>query len=324
MGVKKIVMLSTGGTIASKRNPETGLLSAGVFSGEELSNMCDLPANIDVEVQSVFQIPSNHMTFEHLFTLKEKIEEVFKRKDIDGVVVTHGTDTSEETAYFLDLVISDVRPVVVTGSQRGPTVLGTDAFVNLRQAILLAAHPESRNTGTIVLFNERIFSARYVQKKHASNVDGFTSFGYGYLGIVDQEKVSFYQKPVKRETYSIQNQLPNVELVKCTLGSDGKFIDCAVEYGAKGIIIEAPGRGHAHPNILESVKKAVAKGVLVILTSSTEEGEVKTVYDFPGSAWSLQNEGVLLASDYDGKKARIKLAVLLAAGIEDIDRDYFS
>ncbi|MCZ2258600.1 asparaginase [Sporosarcina sp. G11-34] len=323
MNVKKIIMLSTGGTIASKRNPETGLLTAGVMSGEELSNMCDLPSNIDVEVQSVFQIPSNHMTFEHLFTLKDKIEEVFENQEVDGIVVTHGTDTLEETSYFLDLVISDERPVVVTGSQRGPTVIGTDAFVNLRQAILLAAHPESRNTGTIVLFNERIFSGRYVQKRHASNVDGFTSFGFGYLGIVDQDNVSFYQKPIKREVYTITNKLPNVELIKCALGSDGRFIDCAVDFGASGIIVEAPGRGHAPPFILESVKKAVTKGVNVLLTTSANEGEVKTVYDFPGSAWSLQNEGVLLASDYDSKKARIKLAVLLAAG-KEIDASYFN
>ncbi|ARD48869.1 L-asparaginase [Sporosarcina sp. P37] len=322
MEKKKIVMLSTGGTIASKRNPETGLLTAGVMSGEELSKMCDLPETITVDVQSVFQIPSNHMNFEYLYTLKEKIEEVFQNEQVDGIVVTHGTDTLEETAYFLDLVISDDRPVVITGSQRGPTVIGTDAFVNLRQSIILAAHPESRSLGTIALFNERIFSGRYVQKKHASNVDGFTSFGFGYLGIVDQEKVSYYQKPIHRETYTIKNPLPAIDLVKCALGSDGKFIDCASESGSKGIIIEAPGRGHAPPYILDSVKRAVEKGIIVILTTSAEEGEVKTVYDFPGSAWSLQNEGVILASDYDGKKARIKLAVLLAAGVP-VNKEYF-
>ncbi|MGN7296004.1 asparaginase [Ferdinandcohnia sp. SAFN-114] len=323
MDKKRIIMLSTGGTIASKRNPVTGLLTAGVMSGEELSEMCDLPSYIDVDVLSVFQIPSNHMTFGHLITLKEKIEEVFENPDIDGVVVTHGTDTLEETAYFLDLVIADERPVVITGSQRGPQVNGTDAFVNLRQSILLAAYPECRGLGTVALFNERIFTGRYIKKKHASNVDGFTSFGFGYLGIVDQDTIFIYQKPVKRETYTLKNSLPSVELVKTSLGSDGKFIDCAAEHGAKGIIVEAPGRGHAPPYILESVKRAVEKGIYVILTTSAEEGEVKTVYDFPGSAWSLQNTGVLLAGDYDSKKARIKLAVLIAAGVKEINEDHF-
>ena len=323
MDKKKIVMLSTGGTIASKRNPETGLLTAGVMTGEELSQKCDLPAYIDVEVISVFQIPSNHMTFKHLTALKERIEEVFESKDVDGVVVTHGTDTLEETAYFLDLVISDERPVVVTGSQRGPEAAGTDAFVNLKQSILLAAWPECKDIGTVVVFNERIFSARYVKKKHASNVDGFTSFGFGYLGIVDQDTIFIYQKPLRRETYTLNTELPSVELIKCSLGSDGKFIDCAAEHGAKGIIVEAPGRGHAPPFILESVKRATEQGIYVLLTTSAEEGEVKTVYDFPGSAWSQQNLGVLLAGDYDSKKARIKLAVLLAAEVKDIHEGFF-
>lgn len=319
---KKVVLISTGGTIASKRNPETGLLTAGVLTGEELSEMCDLPIHIQAEVISVFQIPSNHMTFEHLLKLKMKVEEVLKEDSVAGVVVTHGTDTLEETAYFLDLTISDERPVVVTGSQRGPTVMGTDAFVNLRQAIILASDIQSRNMGTVVLFNERIFSARYVKKKHASNVAGFTSFGFGYLGVVDQEHVFIYQKPVKRETYVLKEGLPTVELIKCALGSNGKFVQYAADVGAKGIIVEAPGRGHAPPTIMDGINYAIHKGIPIILTTSGEEGEVKVVYDFPGSAYDMEKKGVILGRDYDSKKARIKLAVLLAAGVKNIKESF--
>lgn len=315
---KKIVLLSTGGTIASKRNPKTGLLTAGVMSGEELSEMCDLPTEIEVDVISVFQIPSNHMTFKHLFTLKEKIQEVYEDENVDGIVVTHGTDTLEETTYFLDLTIQDVRPVVVTGSQRGPEIMGTDAFVNLRQSIILAASEKCSNLGTIALFNERVFSGRYIKKVHASNVDGFTSYGFGYLGIVDQDNIHIYQMPILRETYDIDNELPYVEVIKTTLGSDGRLIKHATDSGAKGIIIESPGRGHSPPAIVESVEYAIENGVKVILTTSAEEGEVKIVYDFPGSAYDVNLKGVILGKDYDSKKARIKLAVLLAAGVEDI------
>lgn len=116
--------------------------------------------------------------------LKEKIEEILECTDVDGIVVTHGTDTLEETAYFLDLTIDDERPIVVTGSQRGPSVMGTDVYVNLRQSIILAASEHAKFLGTIVLFNERIFSARYIEKVHASNIAGFTSHGFGYLGII--------------------------------------------------------------------------------------------------------------------------------------------
>lgn len=319
---KKIVMISTGGTIASKRNPETNLLTAGLLTGEELSSMCDLPDYIELEVLSVFQIPSNRMTFDKLETLKSKIDELFENDDIHGIVVTHGTDTLEETSYFLDLTIQDDRPVIVTGSQRGPDVLGTDAFVNLRQSIILAASQEAIGYGALVLFNERIFSARYIKKQHASNLAGFTSFGFGYLGIIDQETIRMYQKPIERETFDLKGSLPEIEIVKTSLGSGGKFIKFAADTGMKGIIIESPGRGHSPPAIMESVSYAIEKGLHLILTTSAEEGEVKVVYDFPGSAYDAKNKGVILGTDYDSKKARIKLAVLLAANKSNI-HNYF-
>jgi len=316
--MKKVIMLSTGGTIASKRNPKTGLLTAGLMTGEELAEQCELPETIEVDVQSVFQIPSNHMTFKELVILKERIEATFKDENVAGIVVTHGTDTLEETAYFLDLTIADDRPVVVTGSQRGPTVMGTDAFVNLRQAIMLAAYEEARGLGTLVLFNERIFSARYVEKVHASNVAGFTSYGFGYLGIIDQDHIHIYQRPIKREYFALQTELPEIEIVSCGLGSSGRFIRHAADVGLAGVIIEAPGRGHAPPQIMESVHYALDKGLHLILTTHAEEGEVKVVYDFPGSAYDLEKSGVVLGRDYSSKKARIRLAVLLAAGQSDI------
>lgn len=306
-------MISTGGTIASKKNPETGLLTAGLMTGEELSAKCKLPNDIELDVISAFQIPSNRMTFSTLEKLKRKVDEVFSDGSVAGIVVTHGTDTLEETAYFLDLTISDNRPLIITGSQRGPDEMGTDAFVNLRQAILLAASEEAQDNGALTLFNERIFSARYVKKVHASNVAGFAAPGFGYLGIIDQETIKMYQKPMHQETYEILGHLPVVEIVKCSLGSGDAFIKHANDIGIKGIILEAPGRGHVPPAIMESVREAVEQGVTVVLTTSTEEGEVKIIYDFPGSVYDLKNAGVILGGDYDSKKARIKLAVLIAA-----------
>lgn len=323
METKKVLMLSTGGTIASKKNPDTGLLEAGIITGEELANMCNLPSDIEVEIKSVLQLSSSHMTFDHLEIIKKSIDEAFQREDIAGIVVTHGTDTMEETAYYLDLVVSDERPVVLTGSQRGPTLEGTDAFVNLRQSLLLAAHPDAKGLGVTVLFNDRIFAARYVKKQHASNVAGFYSPGFGYLGIADQDKIAIHQRPDKRETYQTIKSLVKVELIKCALGTDGKFIDYAVQCGSAGIVIEAPGRGHTSPETLESAKKAVEKGITVILTTSADEGEVKGVYGFQGSAATYERAGIILGGNYDSKKARIKLAVLLAADY-DVGASHFS
>ncbi|MCM3568481.1 asparaginase [Neobacillus mesonae] len=322
--MKKIILLTTGGTIASRRNPETGLLSSGVITGEELSQMCDLPDSINLTVQSVLQIPSNQMNGNRLYKLKHTIEEIFQNVDVDGVVITHGTDTLEETAYFLDLTIEDDRPVVITGSQRGPEELGTDAFVNIRQAILTAVSPKAKKIGTLVLFNERIFSARYIKKVHASNVAGFFSEGYGYLGIVDQEHVSIYQRPCLRESYSISNSFPLVDIIPSYLGSDGRLLQASISSGARGIILEGSGRGHVSPELVPFVEEAGKKGIPVVITTRADEGEVRHVYDFPGSVYDLTNRGVIVGKDYDSKKARIKLAVLLAANkqIEEIKESF--
>lgn len=311
--MKNICLISTGGTIASKRNPDTGLLTAGLMTGKELAGKCDLPKDINLTVTSVFQIPSNRMDFHYLVELKEKIEEVFLDDKIDGIVITHGTDTLEETSYFLDLTINDKRPLVVTGSQRGPEDIGSDAFVNLRQSIILAASNTALDLCTLVLFNEKIFNAKYVEKVHSSNVDGFNSPGIGYLGIVDGEEVNFFQKSNKVEHYKIKEELPEIEIVKCSLGSSDIFIKYALQTNVQGIIIEGFGRGHIPPKLMDSVKHAIKEDVVIVITTCSHEGKVKEIYDFPGSLYDLKKSGVILGGDYNSKKARIKLAVLLSA-----------
>lgn len=317
--MSKVVILTTGGTIASVEDKKTGLLKAGVLTGKELISMNNQYLDKEVIVESVFQIPSSHMTFKHLLILKEKIEQVFIDECTNGIVITHGTSTLEETAYFLDLTISDDRPIIVTGSQRGPTELGTDAFTNIHQSVIAASNIHTKGIGTMVLFNERIFSARYVKKIHSYNKNAFCSFGYGYLGIVDSNRVFVYQKPIQKEFYKIGNSIPIVDIIKFSLGSNGKFIYCSVKSGAKGIVLEGAGRGHIPPQAVEAVDFAVAHGVKVVLTTSCEEGEVFPIYDFAGGVKDLQNKGVITGKDYDSKKARIKLSVLLAAGIDDIE-----
>lgn len=311
--MKRIVLLTTGGTIASKKNPDTGLLSSGALTGEELASMCELPDAIHVTVESVFQIPSNQMNAVRLAQLKERIEALLEDQDVDGIVVTHGTDTLEETAYYLDLAIANDKPIVITGSQRGPYELGTDAMINIRQSILSAANDTLKGYGTVVLFNERLFSARYVKKVHASNVAGFAVEGYGYFGTVDQDIVTLYQKPLIREVYEPKNDLPVVDIIPFYLGADDRFLKTSIATGAKGIILEGSGRGHISPEMAASVEEALNQGIIVVLTTKAGEGEVRHVYDFPGSVYDLTNKGVLIGKDYDSKKARIKLAILLAA-----------
>lgn len=316
--MKKVVLLTTGGTIASRPNKESGKLASGALTGEELAAMCHLPEDIEVIVDSAFQKASIHITFDDLVTLKNKIENYFCDDTISGVVVTHGTDTLEETAYFLDLTVKDDRPIVVTGSQRSPEELGSDVYINLRHAIYSACCGDLKGVGTVVVFNERIFAARYVKKEHASNIQGFNAFGFGYLGIIDNDQVQVYQRPIKRECFEIKGPVPSVDLIKCYIGADGKFIKAARESGIKGIVLEGVGRGQVAPEMMDEIEKAISDGVKIVVTTSAEEGAVYTTYDYKGSAYDLYNKGVILGSDNDSKKARIKLAVALASGLEQI------
>lgn len=316
--MKKVILLTTGGTIASKPNKESGKLSSGALTGEELASMCNLPNDIEVVVESVFQKASIHITFDDLLLLKDKIEDYFKDDDVSGVVVTHGTDTMEETSYFLDLTIKDPRPIIVTGSQRSPEDLGSDVYINLRHAIYCACCNDLRDAGAVVVFNERIFAARYVKKEHASNIQGFNAFGFGYLGIIDNDQVHVFQKPINREYFELKTSIPQVEIIKCYIGADGKFIKAAREAGIAGIILEGVGRGQVAPKMMVEIEKAIADGIKLVVTTSAEEGSVYTTYDYEGSAFDLFNKGVILGSDNDSKKARIKLAVALASNLKEI------
>lgn len=320
--MKKVALITTGGTIASKYNEE-GRLVSGVLTGSELCGKLNLPGNIEVEVYSLLQKPSMHITFEDLDVVREKINTLFQEKSVDGVVVTHGTDSLEESAYYLDLTIDHELPIVVTGSQRSPEETGSDANRNLRDAIFAAADNKLRNLGTVVVFNERIYSARYVRKIHSSNLQGFGVSGYGYLGIIDNGDVILYQKPVVKEKHiPVSDNIPVVDIVKCYQGADDKFIRACIAARVDGIVLEAAGRGQVTPVMMDAIREAINKGIHVVVTTASEEGEVYPAYDYPGSAHDLQKAGAVMGRDYDSKKARIKLIALLRAG-EDV-REGFS
>ncbi|MFP7169424.1 asparaginase [Terribacillus halophilus] len=314
----KVVLVTTGGTIASVPNEESGKLASGEMTGDQLRSQINLPNHIEVKVVNALQKPSMHITFDDLLTLKEIIDKQLEDPEVKGIVVTHGTDSLEETAYFLDLTIQDARPVIVTGSQRAIHELGSDVYINLRHAVLAAHDDQLLDCGTVVVFNERIFPAKYVKKEHASNIQGFNAFGFGYLGIIDNDKVYLYQRPVKRYTYELKRKLPEVDIIKCYLQADGKFIKAAREAGVQGIVLEGVGRGQVAPKMKEEILLALQDGIKIILTTASEEGNVYTTYDYEGSAYDLYKAGVLLGKDQDSKKARIELAVALAS--DQMDR----
>lgn len=307
--MKRVALITTGGTIASKHNEE-GRLSSGAMSGEELKDLLELPNDIEIDIFSMVQKPSMHITFEDLDGIREKINELFENNLTDGVVVTHGTDSLEESAYFFDLTINNSRPIVVTGSQRSPEQLGSDAFINLRHAIYCASDDQLRKIGTVVVFNERIFAAQYVKKEHASNIQGFNAFGFGYLGIIDNDKIYLHQRPVINEKHLPRQEIiPKVEIVKCYLNCDDTLIKACIDKNVNGIILEGVGRGQVSPLMMPAIRDAINQGIHIVITTSSEEGAVYPTYDYIGSAYDLYQAGVILGKDYDSKKSSYQTAV---------------
>lgn len=145
--------------------------------------------------------------------------------------------------------------------------------------------------GQSSFFNERIFAARYVKKVHASNIQGFGAFGFGYLGIIDNDQVFLYQKPVEHESYLIKRAMPSVYIVKCYLEADGLFIDAAREAGANGIVLEGVGRGQVAPRMMPAIERALAADIPIVISTSAEEGNVYTTYDYEGSTYDLYKKG---------------------------------
>lgn len=317
-----IKLLTTGGTIASKRDPKTGLQKTGVISGKVLMSQLEIDDNIEISVEEIFSKSSGALTFEDLIHLKDKVTEHILDNEVDGIVLTHGTDTLEETSFFLSQVIDTTKAVVVTGSQRGPELIGSDAYANLQDAITLAAAPDAKQIGVSVFFNQKVFMPRFVKKINSMNVDGFGGGGTGYLGTVDGNDVKIYQYPKKHDTYKVKEKLANVDIIKCALDTDEKFIDCAIEHKVDGLVIETMGRGHANDRVAAGVRRAIEQGITVVITTASEDGDVKVAYDFSGGISQFKKDGAINGGSYDSKKARIKLAVMLGAG-ETVTKEDF-
>ena len=307
------MLITTGGTIASTRN-DKNKLESGKLDGQAILSMCQLENDIDIELIDLYQIPSMHMTFENLNHLNKTITKVFQDPSVSGIVVTHGTDSLEETAYFLELTLHDERPVIVTGSQKSPGDIGTDVYSNLRNSLLVASSDAAKNIGISVVFNEKILHSKYVKKTHSSSINGFGAIGYGMLGFIDNDEVVIYQKPTHKEVYAIKENYPTVEIVFAYLGASSIILDALYEADIDGVILVGAGRGQVAPQMMGAIEKLCQKGTKVVLTTSTEEGRVFPTYDYYSSANNLKDTGVIMGGDFDPKKARLKLLLMLANG----------
>lgn len=316
--MKNIILLSTGGTIASTAGND-GRSIAGALPGDQLMPQVQVHSGINLRITSLFQKPSNAITLADLCTLHTQCQTVIDTGQVSGIVITHGTDTLEDTAYFLETTL-DLKgvTVVVTGSQRVPHAMGTDAYTNLQNAIHAAADNTLQHTGVLVTFNESIFSAASVRKVSSFQLNGFASPGLGCLGVIDNGSVILYQRPVRLPTLTLPpglDTLPDVDIVTTYLGARTTMLDAAVSHGAPGIIIEGVGRGHVPPDWMPAVQRAIASGTIVLICTAALHGPLHQSYTYTGSLNELEHAGAIGISGLPARKARLRLAALLAQGI---------
>ena len=309
-----VAVVSTGGTIAMRPDPETGKLVPAV-SGEELVEMLAWPEAPPLELDDFVHVPSFDMHGELALSLARRVIEHAGRRDLAGVVVAHGTDTMEESVFLIDRLLDSDLAVVLTGAQRGADVADTDGPRNLRDAIRVASAPESRGRGALVAFAGEIHAAREVRKVHTSALRAFASPGHGPIGAVDGERVVFQRRPERRPALPVPTELAPVDLIRLYAGSDARFVRAAVEAGARAIVLEGTGRGNANDQVVAGVRDAVARGVTVVVCSRCASGRVEPVYG-RGGGRDLAEAGALFAGDLAGPKARVLLQIALGAGLD--------
>jgi len=304
--VPRIFVIGTGGTISGGVDPATGQ-SRSLGAKDLVALVPSLRGKVEIDEEDFTRIGSSSMTPEIQFRLAQRVKDLFKtRADLAGIVITHGTDSLEETSFLVDLIVNDPRPVVFAAAQRPPRVSDSDGPRNLENAIRTAMSPLSRDKGVLVSLNEDLHSARYVSKSHAIAVESFNSGKKGMVGTVDNGRVIFYSSPLNRVTIAATAVEPRVDLVRLVAGDQGKFINSAVETKAAGVVIEAFGRGNMPRAVSDAVEKARKAGLIVVVVSRTQEGRVELSDD-------LTKSGVISGEDLDGLKARILLVVALGA-----------
>jgi L-asparaginase len=308
-----VVVVSTGGTIAMRPDPATGKLVPAV-SGDELVEMLAWPEAPPLELDDFVRVPSFDVHGELALSLARRVVE--HAGDGAPTVVTHGTDTMEESVYLADLLLPDgAAPVVFTGAQRGAEERDADGPRNLRDAILVAIAAEAAGRGALVAFAGEVHAAREARKVHTSAVRAFRSPGYGPLGHVDAGAVRFRRGQERRPALPVPERLAAVDLIRLHAGSDARFLRASVESGAQAVVLEGTGRGNANDQVVAGVREAVAAGVVVAVCSRCLEGRVEPVYG-RGGGRDLAEAGALFAGDLAGPKARVLLQVALGAGLD--------
>ena len=324
----RIMILATGGTIAGAA--ETGT-QAGYTSGQvSIEGMIAAVPGIDqlaeVSGEQLSNVGSQDMTFEIMIALARRINELLAGGEADGVVVTHGTDTMEETALFLSLTVKSIKPVVMTGSMRPATAVSADGPLNLYNAVAVAADPQAADRGVLVVMNDRIHGAHSLTKTDTTAVETFLSPINGLIGTVTYGKIQYFRHPFRKHTYKSEfsvdgvTTLPRVDILYACADTPADLIDCSVAQGAQGIVIAGNGNGNMNAEAIERAARAAERGIIIVRSSRVPSGKI-------GRNVEIDDDrlGFIASDELNPAKARIMLmlALLKERSLEEIQQLYY-
>ena len=310
---KRVTILTTGGTIAMQHDPSLGGATPKMGAADFAAALPPgLLGHVELESDEIVNLPSSHFTLDILWQIRQAVVAAVAHPEIDGVVITHGTDVLEETASLLDLTVDSPKPVVLTGAMRTATQVGYEGFANLAAAVRVAASPKARDMGTLVVLNDEIHAARFVTKMHTLGVNTFQSPAWGPLGRVEGDRAYIGSRVTRRHIHCPALET-RVELFKLTVGAEPTALQDALARGVRGAVIEALGGGRIPPWWFPTIKRAAAENVTIVAASRCPSGRVWDAYGYPGAVRDAVAAGCLLAEGLNGQKARIKLMVVLGA-----------
>ena len=312
-----VVILSTGGTIASRYDPDKGGLVPALSGSELVEAVPELAEVARVRVEQISSIGSADMTPSLWLKIARKAIEVLSSDDVAGVVVTHGTDTLEETAYVLDLTVASTKPVVMVGSQRAASYPDTDGPRNLLNAVRVAVSPEAIGKGTLVVMNGQINAAREVTKTSTIARETFRTLEFGALGVANLGGVRFYRAPLRRQTIPLVADvtLGRVEIVAHYAGADGRLVRALLNDDEPpplaGLVIAATGLGHVSATMHDAIKEARDRNIPVVISTRVYTGRLMPLYAGKGKGVDLREIGCVLSDNLSPQKARILLMLAL-------------
>lgn len=307
-----VVIVTTGGTVAMKVDEKTGALVPAVSGKDLIEAVPALGKIATIETTEFCNIDSSKMTPTIWRDLSQKVDTILARKEVTGVVITHGTDTMEDGSFFLETTLKSDKTVAFVGAQRSASDMSADGPANIYDAVMTAVSPDSKGWGVVQVMDQYINSARYVQKTHTTNLHTFHSGQYGYLGYVVNNKVMKFNNVIKKDKLDLPAKMAYVPTFYTFPGDNGSSIKHAVDDGAKGIAVAGLGAGNVGVDVAAAIEYALSKNVPVVIGTRVFEGGVYPMYGGTGGGSSLMKAGAVLSKDLGLNKARLLLQIAVS------------